>query len=248
MTKARKSEATPAVRFLQTGWWFERLLWAAGCALLLIYIAARVHAAVMYRAALWDFERLAEGSPRAQQVRVAAGPAGVDFSLWSAGRVMAYTKILGLKLAPIAVISIRRLRLDVPVFEGTDGLTLNRGAGRIIGTAEFGHEGNIGIAGHRDGFFRGLEDVRMGDQIELAVPQQRYVYTVDNITIVRPDDVDVLRARSRPSLTLVTCYPFYLLGAASQRYIVQASLTNSEHESSDFGPAIWNMQNKEKTQ
>ena len=248
MTKARKSEATPAVRYLQARWWFERLLWAAGCALLLIYIAARIHAAVLYRAALWDFERLAEGSPRAQQVPVAAGPAGVDFSLWSAGRVMAYTTILGLKLTPIAVLSIRRLRLDVPVFEGTDGLTLNRGAGRISGTAVPGGEGNIGIAAHRDGFFRGLKDVQMGDQIELAAPHERLVYTVDNITIVNPDDAHLLRARSRPSLTLVTCYPFYSLGAASQRYIVQASLTNSEHESSDLGAGIWNMKNREKTQ
>jgi sortase A len=129
---------------------------------------------------------------------------------------------------PLAVLSIPKLGLDVPVFEGTGELTLNQGAGRIVGTARPGEQGNIGIAGHRDGFFRGLKDVRVGDRIELAVLGRRSAYTVDSITVVKPGDVSVLRARARPSLTLVTCYPFYFVGDAPQRYIVQASLAESE--------------------
>jgi sortase A len=116
----------------------------------------------------------------------------------------------------------------VPVLEGTDDLILNRGVGLIAGTARPGDEGNIGIAGHRDGFFRGLKDVGPGDRIELAEEGKTETFVIDNIVIVDPKDVSILARRERPSLTLVTCYPFYFIGSAPQRYIVQASLTSSD--------------------
>jgi sortase A len=207
----------------------ERILLAGGLALILVYLSARVHAVVMYHAGLWTFAALNSSSPAAKDEGERRPVTAIDFSLWSGKRVNAYAESLARKLgAPLAVLSIPKLRLDVPVFDGTSELTLNRGAGRIIGTANSGEQGNIGIAAHRDGFFRGLKDVHVGDRIELAVLRRQYVYTVDNITIVKPSDVTVLQARVRPSLTLVTCYPFYFVGDAPQRYIVQASLVNSE--------------------
>jgi len=121
--------------------------------------------------------------------------ASVDFRLWSSRRVRAYSDALAAKLgAPIAVLSISELGLCVPVFNGTDAMTLNRGAGRISGTARPGERGNIGIAAHRDSFFRGLKDVALGDRIELAALLQKFVYTVDNIAVVTPSDVSVLKA------------------------------------------------------
>lgn len=207
----------------------ERFLLAAGLALVLVYLSARVHAVVMYHTGLWSFAALQSSSPGVKGEGAQRSSATVDFSLWSGGRVKAYAQALAAKLgSPLAVLSIPKLGLDVPVFEGTGELTLNRGAGRIAGTARPGELGNIGIAAHRDGFFRGLKDIQVGDQIELAVLRRKFVYTVDSITVVRPSDVSVLQARRRPSLTLVTCYPFYFVGDAPQRYIVQASLADSE--------------------
>lgn len=251
MTKISEAEAVLSRRYSRPRLWVERCLFAAGFALLLLYLVARIHAAVLCRAALWSFEKSTDTALIAKQEPAPQAPPGVDFNLWSRPRVEGYMKALARRWsAPRGVLSIRKLGLDVPVFDGTDELTLNRGAGRIIGTAEFGHPGNIGIAAHRDGFFRGLKDVQMGDQIELAAAQQRLIYIVDNIMIVRPDDTSVLRARSRPSLTLVTCYPFYFVGAAPRRYVIQASLKSFERwrEPSEFGPGISNMNNKEKTQ
>ena len=96
-----------------------------------------------------------------------------DFSLWSRKRLNSYKEALLAKLdRPIAVLKISKLGLEVPVFEGTDDLTLNRGAGRIVGTAKPGEPGNIGIAAHRDGFFRCLKGIHVGDQIQLASPTQ----------------------------------------------------------------------------
>jgi sortase A len=227
----------------------ERVLLAAGLALLLVYLSARVHAVVMYRTGLWSFAALQSNSSVAKDEGEQRPTARVDFSLWSGQRVKAYAEALAAKLAtPLAVLSIPKLGLDVPVFDGTDELTLNRGAGRIVGTARPGEQGNIGIAAHRDGFFRSLKDIQVGDQIELAVLRRKFVYTVDSITVVKPSDVTVLQARPRPSLTLVTCYPFYFVGDAPQRYIVHASLADSEQTKvAKLNPEFPKL-NKEKTQ
>jgi sortase A len=127
----------------------------------------------------------------------------------------------------MAVLSIDKLRIRVPVFDGTDDLVLNRGVGWIMGTARPGEAGNIGIAGHRDGFFRGLKDIIVGDAVELKTLEEQATYIVDQIEIVNPESVEVLQPGGVPSLTLVTCYPFYFIGSAPQRYIVHATLKQS---------------------
>lgn len=227
----------------------EHLLLSLGMALLLMYMGARIHAAIASRAALWSFQQLNEEPFTPNQEPNDTVQAHVDFRLSAHERVAGYMKALARKFdAPLGVLSIPRLQLNVPVFDGTDRLTLNRGAGRIAGTAGLGEQGNSGIAGHRDSFFRRLKDVEVGDRIELAMPGQDLVYTVDAIAIVGPSDTSLLWARPRPSLTLVTCYPFYFVGDAPERYIVQASLMNSERESSEFDPEISNINDKEKTQ
>ena len=224
----------------------EHLLLAAGLALFLAYVSARIHAVVMYQVGLWSFAALKSSPPPLEDDREHGRE--IDFSLWSGRRVREYAKAVATKLgSPLAVFSIRKLRLEVPVFDGTDELNLNRGAGRIVGTARPGELGNIGIAAHRDGFFRSLKDIQPGDRIELATRTRKFVYTVDNITVVSPSDVSVLHSRPRPSLTLVTCYPFYFVGEAPQRYIVQASLLDSEHATSELIPESPKL-NKEKTQ
>lgn len=200
----------------------ERVLLSVGLIFVLAYFGARLYATAMSQESLWSFSQLQSA---ASSARYEEHDRAVDFSLWARKRVMAFKLALASRFgAPLAVLSIPRLQLDVPVFEGTDELTLNRGAGRIPGTAGPGERGNVGIAAHRDGFFRPLKDVRRGDRIELVQLDHRFVYTVDNIRVVDPGDVTVLETRRQPSLTLVTCYPFYFIGDAPQRYIVQASL------------------------
>jgi sortase A len=230
--------------------WIERSLLATGLALILVYASARIQTVVMYHAGLRSFAALSQTGASAAGDDAEQQPAApVDFRLWSANRVRAYSDALAVRVgAPLAVLSISKLGLCVPIFNGTDAMTLNRGAGRISGTARPGERGNIGIAAHRDSFFRGLKDVEVGDRIELAALNQKFVYSVDKISIVTPSDLSVLRARSRPSLTLVTCYPFYFVGDAPQRYIVQASLVDSNQTTiSELNQEI-PKPNKEKTQ
>ena len=124
---------------------------------------------------------------------------------------------------PIAVLRIPKIHLEVPVLPGTDDFVLNRAVGHIEDTALPGTDGNSGIAGHRDGFFRGLKDIGTGDAIELETLRgKKEVYRVERIWVVDPEDVSVIDPTPTRSLTLVTCYPFYHVGPAPQRYIVRA--------------------------
>ena len=199
---------------------------AIGAILLVISVGAFADREVSSRLALREFDAArtvaVQANPNARLALPADAP--VDFNFWSAKRILDYKKSLTRKGSPVAVLRFQKLDLRIPVFEGTDELTLNRGAGWIAGTAKPGEAGNIGVAGHRDGFFRRLRDAEVGDVIELATVDGTAIYTVDQIVIVDPADVSVLRPRGVPSLTLVTCYPFFFAGVAPQRFIVHAAL------------------------
>jgi len=114
--------------------------------------------------------------------------------------------------------------LSAAVLQGSGDATLARGAGHIEQTALPGQTGNVGIAGHRDTIFRPLRHLHRGDPLVLTTASAVYRYRITSTSIVDPDDVSVLDPTPRPSLTLVTCYPFYFVGHAPRRFIVHADL------------------------
>ncbi len=123
----------------------------------------------------------------------------------------------------IGRIEIQRLGMSVVVAEGTDESTLRRAVGHIVGTALPGQIGNVGIAAHRDTFFRPLRNIHHDDIIMLTTLGGEYRYRVVSTKIVAPDDVAVLNSDGTQILTLVTCYPFYFVGSAPNRFIVRAA-------------------------
>jgi sortase A len=186
-----------------------------GAVLCSVYLVPTVYGAAMSRLAIAQF--------RAQS------PANRE---WDSSRILAYQRSLSIKFAPPeAILRVPRVGLEVPVLEGTDDLTLNRGVGHIPGTSLPGEQGNVAIAGHRDGFFRVLKDVVPGDIIEIQRPTlnapQTDRYVVRGFKIVSPSDTSALARTTANELTLVTCYPFHFVGAAPQRYIVEAVLIPS---------------------
>ena len=213
----------------------RRFLLISGLLMLGIYLGARVYTAFSSRS---EARRLQSRPPESRQQVAQEHVAGFsfvvkepDFSLWSPQRIKHYQQSLSAQLGPpVALLRIPKIRLEVPVLEGTDDLTMDRAVGFIAGTARPGEDGNIGISGHRDGFFRGLKDIQEGDGIELVTATGTDTYTIDRIVPVKPTDVSVLAPRPRPSITLVTCYPFYIVGSAPKRYIVQASMNASNPE------------------
>ena len=120
------------------------------------------------------------------------------------------------------------VKMSTAVLEGSDDATLSRGAGHIEDTPLPGQGGNIGLAGHRDTVFRPLRKIQVGDPLELTTPGNVYRYTISRTLIVDPNDVYVLDPTERPTLTLVTCYPFDYVGHAPRRFIVQARLVAQE--------------------
>ena len=147
----------------------------------------------------------------------------VDMKLWSTVRVKAYKAALQRETpTTLAILRIPRLELEVPVYDGTTDAVLDLAAGRIEDTALPGTPGNVGIAAHRDGFFRALKDIKEGDALVLDTPVATEQYRVEWIRITIPTDVSVIDPTPGPAVTLVGCYPFYYQGSAPQRFIVRA--------------------------
>ena len=121
---------------------------------------------------------------------------------------------------------IPRIKVSALVREGSDDKTLKRAAGHVPYTALPGEHGNVGIAAHRDSFFRNLRNVREGDVIRMETSWGLYEYEVEALNIVMPENVEVLHPTAAPSLTLVTCYPFNYVGSAPKRFIVRARQVN----------------------
>ena len=204
MTKVRRRLLTLA----------EGVSWGIGLAGLAVWVSFHIGIGTRTRQ---DLDRFA-----ARQVE-AAHPATPDQSLWSPVRVSAWLKVSNEPAPPpLAVLRIPKIRLEVPVLPGTDDRTLDRAVGHVEGTAPPGTDGNSGIAGHRDGFFRGLKDIVPGDAIELDTLDGKEAYRVERTWVVDPEDVSVLDPTPTRVLTLVTCYPFYFVGSAPRRFIVRA--------------------------
>jgi sortase A len=243
------AQATPQKRpRRRRGFWYfvESLAWASGIVALSIWGAANVAGLVGARQDLERFEviraaRVARpGLPpetepldkRRWDIEPSRSLPDLDRSdmtersdmtLWARERIYAWRASLTRQAPPpLAILRIPNIRLEVAVLPGTDPLALNRGVGHIEDTAMPGTDGNAGIAGHRDGFFRGLKDITTGDVIELETLDGRHQYHVERTWIVDPQEVSVLAPTPGRSLTLVTCYPFYSLGPAPQRFIVRA--------------------------
>jgi sortase A len=147
----------------------------------------------------------------------------VDMNLWSPVRVKAY-KVALQQQTPrtLAILRVSRLNLEVPVYDGTTDAVLDLAAGRIEGTALPGTAGNVGIAAHRDGYFRVLKDIKEGDALVLETPVATEQFRVQWIKITSPDDVSVIQPTPTSAVTLVGCYPFYHVGSAPKRFIVRA--------------------------
>jgi len=194
----------------------ERLAWTLATLTLGVWMVLRVDVRVSARQEIDRFEAARSG-------RGASTP---DFTLWSSHAIDAWRASRTANAPPpLGVLRISRLRLEAPVLEGTADATLDRGLGHIEDTATLGSFGNVGIAGHRDSFFRVLKDIAVGDTIDVDTLEESASYRVERTWLVQPEDVWVLDPTPTPALTLVTCYPFYYNGAAPQRFVVRAVRT-----------------------
>ena len=220
---------------LRTAQW---ILIGVGVVLVGVFIAALLHREMGSRADMEAFEEAKRARANPTPTVAVPDPTPeptkaplptdfpVDTELWAKGRIAKYEESLEHEFdVPMAILRVPKIDLEVAVLEGTDDLTLNRAVGWIVGTATLETMGNFGIAGHRDGYFRRLKDVVVGDEIQLETLDGTLSFVIEDISIVNPSDVHVLNPTEQPTVTLVGCYPFYFVGKAPQRYIVRAVLT-----------------------
>ncbi|MBW4050769.1 MAG: class D sortase [Proteobacteria bacterium] len=213
--------------------WLEVTLWTAGLVLLSYYAALRVSAEQDRRAGVEMFQaarHIAHAQAPADRLLVQSGH--VDKSLWSEARVRAFRRTT-LHEVPEGVLRIPALGLVVPIYSGTTSAELDRGAGHVEGTAPIDSAGNAAIAGHRDGFFRSLRRIKIGQMIYVETLSDTRRYRVIETQIVAPSDVSVLAPTVLPSITLITCYPFYFVGPAPGRFIVRAEFFPSRQHAAD---------------
>lgn len=194
----------------------EMLCWAIGVLLFGFFVS---------QLALGEAERVAD----VVSFEMAYSYETPNQSLWSESRIKAYAASKAKAPAGVvAVLSIPDIGLKVPVYENASDLNMNRGVGLIEGTAALNDVGNVGISGHRDGYFRVLKDVKIGHRLMLQTTQGLRRYQVSQTLIVDPDHIEVLDPTEEDVVTLVTCYPFYYIGPAPRRFIVKAQLEETE--------------------
>ncbi|WP_159437708.1 class D sortase [Ferrimonas marina] len=229
------------------GRWLEWVCWGIGSAAMLAFLLSRLHAQVGASEGIAEFEQMrqalaatavAEQSEAQQGVDAVSEPVASaaedetpalavpepDQSLWSAGRKTHYQQALEQGSdSPMALLTIERIDLTVAVFEGVEERILNKGVGRVPTRGQWDGTHNLSLAAHRDSFFRRLGELELGDRIQLAtVTGESHQFEISDVLIVEPKDVHVMAPMEVPSITLITCYPFYYVGHAPQRYIVQA--------------------------
>lgn len=198
--------------------WRQAVLFLSGLALLMVFTQIRAEESqATPQIPIWIQDPYTSDS-------VLAYVKEPDYSLWNAARITDYEDSLKVDTQPpLGILTIRKLNIQVPIYNGTDEFILDRGAGRIKGMARMDEDGNLGISGHRDGFFRSLKDIEMGDDILIQTTRGVEKYAVSSITIIPKEDISVLEPTTEKTLTLITCYPFYFVGHAPKRYIVRAT-------------------------
>jgi LPXTG-site transpeptidase (sortase) family protein len=223
----------------------ELLSYTVGAILTGFFVVQLAQGEVERREGIAAFEQLAQAAAAAETESYAANTSAAvaaldnaevqgatgfevgepDTSLWAPGRIEDYQASLTADLPPLlGVLEISSVGLKVPVYSTSNDLTMDRGAGVIDGMAYPHEEGNIGISGHRDGYFRVLKDIQPGDEIVLQTLKGPKKFTIDSTKVVEIADTSLLQDTWDQTLTLVTCYPFYFVGHAPKRFIVTASL------------------------
>ncbi|HEX6898927.1 MAG TPA: class D sortase [Thermoanaerobaculia bacterium] len=198
--------------------WIERALLLVG----LVCLGAYAYAWADAKYTQYKEEKLLEEALAHQQARVTPASESDSLGTFQEARLPEPPREPGPQGSLVGRIEIPRVGVSAIVLEGVDKKTLRRGVGRIPGTSIPGKDGNIGLAAHRDSFFRGLRDIRKNDIVTLKTVEGTYNYQVEWTEVVQPQDTHVLDETDGPAITLVTCYPFSYVGPAPKRFIVRA--------------------------
>jgi len=127
----------------------------------------------------------------------------------------------------IGILTIPRLKTDLPIVEGTSPDQLDKGVGHFRTSALPNQNDQIVLSGHRDTVFRHFGELKIGDSLIVKMPYGLYTYIISRTKIVDDDDLAIIHStKPKEELVLTTCYPFHYVGNAPKRYIVYAYRDN----------------------
>jgi sortase A len=184
----------------------ERIFWIVAGAAAILYGLSMLEMWFYQAFLTWEFTEMLRPPAHVSLARPAAIPVGAQ---------------------PVGRLEIPSIELSAMVMEGVDGPTLRHAVGHVPGTSLQGGQGNVALSAHRDTLFRHIGQLHENDVISLTTLKGRFDYLVESTKIVDPQDVVHLRDIGRPTLTLVTCYPFYYVGSAPKRFVVHAALVEA---------------------
>jgi sortase A len=208
----------------------QRLFLWLGLALLICAGGTAAYSGIYQQYQSWKFERARVSAKARNVAQSAAAP--------KLSEAPALDEPAGLREGDVVgKLDIPRIGISVIILQGIEANLLILGAGHVPGTPLPGSDGNVAIAAHRDTFFRGLKAILVDDRIQFATVHGTYEYVVDSTEIVDPEDTRVMESRGRSELTLITCYPFYFVGAAPKRFVVHARpMTSAPANQGDGAP------------
>jgi sortase A len=205
----------------------EWLLWTCAALCLLPYMTTWAARSILSEVAKDSAQLHSLSAPVASEVgTVKKFPALIsDRSVWSSQRILAFEKLKS-AVSPdiVGTLELPSQNSLIPIFSGATEKHMTLGAAHLEDSAPLDSDGNIAVTSHRDGSFRVLKDFDVGELIVLRTGDHQRVYKVSRTLVVSPDQLEVLAPTDVPTLTLITCYPFYFVGSAPQRYILQAEL------------------------
>jgi LPXTG-site transpeptidase (sortase) family protein len=233
-----------------TLFYLERTLLLGGLSLIIVFLAVKIHAQQGHSSSVGQVEALIASHEKTlglskksdtglvlanENTRIISDDANnnksaepiiskqsPDMSDWSANRKKHYHEA-EVSSTALGLLEIPQIDLKVAIFDQASEPHLNKGVARVLQSAKLSGEGNLSIAGHRDGFFRKLGSLVLGDIFTVKDLQgNKFHYQITKTFIVEPKDTYVMKATEKPSITLITCYPFYFAGSAPERYIVRA--------------------------
>ncbi|GGP17141.1 class D sortase [Oceanobacillus neutriphilus] len=121
-----------------------------------------------------------------------------------------------------ATLEIPKLGKTLPIVEGTDPDSLDKGVGHLSNSVLPGQNEQILLSGHRDTVFRDFGELEIGDTFVVKMPYGEYSYEIRETEIVPEDDTSVIREMGEEVLVVTTCYPFHFVGSAPERFVAYA--------------------------
>ena len=152
----------------------------------------------------------------------------LSFPLTDYKHLEGYNDILNIsKNGIMGYISISKLGVELPLYHGISSEVLNVACGHIEGTSlpVGGENTHCVLSAHRGlphaRLFTDLDKMEIGDTFQITVLNQMVTYQVDQIKVVRPDEVDDIKIVDGEDLcTLLTCTPY---GINSHRLLVRGT-------------------------